>query len=198
MVSPLPSAAGGWTRTGEVAFLLQGITWLRLRLGFGGKTSSRFVFLLLFIDVPGIGASRRQEMPPLEGRASSTGISGDVLSLGTRCLSRCHRHRGGRERVFIQSPSSSPRRLGLDAAAPARLAASWDRKPGRDTSVRVIPVLRTTALPSAPPGSPPAHRSPRPLHFPGVPRCVRACFRFRAGIGFAAVGCICLSVLSVR
>ncbi|NXV95940.1 WIZ protein, partial [Calonectris borealis] len=26
--------------------------------------------------------------------------------------------------------------------------------------------------------------------FPGIPRCVRACFRFRAGIGFAAVGCV--------
>ncbi|KAK1210970.1 WIZ protein, partial [Pygoscelis papua] len=93
----------------------------------------------------------------------------------------------------LSDPSSSPRRLGLDAVAPARLATSRGHKPGRDTSVRVIPVLWTTALPSAPPGSPPAHRSPRPLRFPGVPRCVRACFRFWAGIGFATVGCVCLS-----
>ena len=131
MVSPFPSAAGGRARTGEVVFLLQDIAWLRLRLVFGGKTSSRFIFLLLFVNVPGIGASRRQEMPRFEGRASSTGISRNAFGLGTRCLSRCHRHRGVRERTFIQSPSSSPQRLGSDAAARARLAASRGREPGR-------------------------------------------------------------------
>ncbi|KAF1543484.1 Protein Wiz, partial [Eudyptes schlegeli] len=143
-------------------------------------------------------SSPKAQWPQADEEGPLNLSDGDVLGLGTRCLSRCHRHRGGRERVFIQSPSSSRWRLGLDAAVPARLAASRDHKLGRDTSVRVIPVLRTTALPSAPPGSPPAHRSPRPLRFPGVPRCVRACFRFRAGISFAAVGCVCLSCPSVE
>ncbi|KAF1442138.1 Protein Wiz, partial [Spheniscus mendiculus] len=92
-------------------------------------------------------------------------------------------------------------RAGEKSAAPPRqrdspLPGTTSREGTR--VVRVIPVLRTTALPSAPPGSPPAHRSPRPLRFPGVPRCVRACFRSRAGIGFAAMGCVCLSCPSVE
>ncbi|NXW09541.1 WIZ protein, partial [Fregetta grallaria] len=69
----------------------------------------------------------------------------------------------------------------------------WGDKRGRDMSIHVIPVLWTTALPLAPPGSPPAPRSPWTLCFPGVPRCVRARFRFRAGIGFATVGRVRLS-----
>lgn len=87
--------------------MAQGAAW------FCGKNSSNFVLLLLFISVLGIGTSWRQEMPLLEGQASSTGISRDALGLGTQCLSRCHWPHS----VFIQSPSSSPQRLGLDAAA---------------------------------------------------------------------------------
>ncbi|NXW51311.1 WIZ protein, partial [Nyctiprogne leucopyga] len=52
-------------RTGDIAFLLLDIMWLRPWLGFEGKTSSYFIFFLLFINVSGVGASRspRDEHP---------------------------------------------------------------------------------------------------------------------------------------
>lgn len=63
---PSPPQPEGRQGPGKLTFLLQDIVWLGVQLGFGGKNSSSFVFLLLFISVLGIGTSWRQEMPLLE------------------------------------------------------------------------------------------------------------------------------------
>ena len=93
-------------------------------------------------------------MPPREGRASSTGVSRDALGLGTWGSSRCHRHRGIWEGVFIQRPSSSSRWLGLEAAAADGIRCFPGTPGGKGPSVCVTPALCSVALPGNPSGSP--------------------------------------------
>ena len=45
-------------------------------LGFGGKTSSRFIFLLLFINVLGIGASRGRGCPRARAEHPAPALAG--------------------------------------------------------------------------------------------------------------------------